>query len=416
MTIPKFLITFCIILHCGILSARKKSFTGYYITTKGDTIKGNFPQYAQWGKNPGTVEFIAAGSTTAIFLSPVNCKDFAVKGYDTYVSYNGNRLANLIDDNVLLDNKFFIGSEEVYENTSVFLRLVTGTPEADLYVLNDKKRINFFYQLPQQPITELKYRKTISQNQIAEVNDYKKQLTAAFANTILQAGLTVKLEELTYTESSLSSFFREMFLPKNGEAKQPAVRASWVASIGASINMINIKSVDNSDIPESYQPTIAPLISIGCRVPIDRNFGRYFIYPQLRLYNYKNTAEENQGTFIKSVTYKASLLAGIDMNGGVNIINHDKFSFFITGGIGLLMQAGGEEVTRLFAASDHSPYGSPKQIKLPAFTYSINTSTGAIFNNKISVSAAYILPTPVADFANYTAWLSGIQCKVGYIF
>ena len=135
------------LFFCNFLSAQKKSFEGYYITTQSDTIKGVFPTYIQWNKNPSQVEFVAANTTKTIQLTPQNTIKFVVEGYDEYLSYSGQRLVNPIDDDVLLNERSFISLNDSTQQVATFLRLSTRTSNADLYVLNGEKRTNFFYQV-----------------------------------------------------------------------------------------------------------------------------------------------------------------------------------------------------------------------------------------------------------------------------
>ena len=403
-------------LFCELTFAQKKSLPGYYITVQGDTVKGVFPYYSQWSKNPVNVDFIVADATTPTQLTPKNSRKFVVEGYDEYISYDGQRLVNPIDDATLLNDRIFVNANDSSEQVVIFLRLVTRTISGDLYVLNDGKRTNFFYQLPGQLPVELKYKKTFDLNQIREVPIYRQQLNNLYADLIIQKKLTASLEKLPYTESDLLSFFLTLFPTAVTGQHNKKATAKLVLSAGAAVNMFSVQSDGSLPIVEDFPSSFSPLLSIACIAALDRNFGKYFLYPQIKLFRYKNTGEENQGTFINSTTYQADLLGVAGLSLGVNLVNEDNFKFFLTAGPGLMALVGGKQVKQLYSASDNSPYGSPEETELPSLTFCIDASAGIVLNRKVVITAIYMLPSPVANFTQYNPKLSSLQLTVGYRF
>ena len=170
-----------------------------------------------------------------------------------------------------------------------------------------------------------------------------------------------------------------------------------------------MQSDESLTIVKEFRSSFSPLLSIACIAPLDRNFGKYFLYPQIKLFRYKNTGEVNQGTFINSTTYQADLI-------GVELMNEGNFQFFLTAGPGLMALVGGKQVKQLYSASDDSPYGRPEETVLPSLTFCIDASAGIVLNRKVVVTAIYMLPSPVADFAQYNPTLSSLQLTVGYKF
>ena len=317
------------LLFCFVTLAQKKALPGYYITVQGDTMKGIFPSYAQWNKSPGKVEFIVAGTTKSIELTPENSRKFVVDGYDEYISYTGLRLLNPIDNTTMINDRVTMGPNDSSETVVIFLRLVTRTTGGDLYVLNDAKRMNLFYQLPGQMPEELKFKKTFNQNQIKEIDIYRQQLNDLFGNLIIQKNMTPSLEKLDYTEKDLMTFFLSLF-PTAGPARNEHRAASkWVVSIGGALNMFKVQADKSfTAVPKTYSSSFSPVASIGFMAALDRNFGKYFLYPNISLFRYKNTGEENTGTFNSSYTYQADLIGIIALNGGINLTNEENFQFF----------------------------------------------------------------------------------------
>lgn len=99
-----FTASFTLILFLHLYS-QKKIFTGYYINTSNDTVKGVFSNYEQWIKTPVTVPFIPSATSTPIELNAQNTIKFYVENYDTYLSYNGQRMINPIDFEEAIANK-----------------------------------------------------------------------------------------------------------------------------------------------------------------------------------------------------------------------------------------------------------------------------------------------------------------------
>lgn len=211
---------FYAILLCTPSFAQKKTVTGFYISVQGDTVKGVFPNYSQWSNNPSEVEFAAAASVEPTTLTPQNCRNFVIEGHDEYLSYAGQRLVNPIYDNEVSKKRYSnLGDEQ--EEVVTFLRLVTRTPNCELYVFTDNKRPNFFYRLPGDSVVELKYKKYYFENQldvsgfmrgyIAEITDYKGQLNSLFAEAIYRRKLTSALNTLPYAEDRLKMFLEQLF-------------------------------------------------------------------------------------------------------------------------------------------------------------------------------------------------------------
>ena len=404
-------------LFCKLTFAQKKALPGYYISMQGDTVKGIFPSYSQWNKNPGKVEFIVAGTTTETQLTPKNSLKFVIEGYDEYISYDGQRLVNPIDNSTLMNDKIIVKANDSSEHVIIFLRLVTRTVGGDLYVLNDSKRMNLFYQLPGQLPIELKYKKTFDLNQIREIPSYRQQLNDLYADLIIQKKLTVPLENLPYSEKDILSFFLTLFPAAEIKQNQQKVTAKFVVSAGGAVNMFRVQSDESfTSIAKEYSSSFSPVLSIGVIAPLDRNFGKYFLYPQIKLFSYKNTGEGKSGTYMNSTTFQADLIGVAGLSGGINLTNKENFQFFLTAGPGFFAQVNGKQTIQLYLVSDNSPVGSPVEKTLPVLTFCIDASAGIVVNRKFVISAIYMLPTSVANFASYNPKLSSLQLTVGYKF
>jgi hypothetical protein len=412
-----FVLFIFLFLFSSSVLAQKKSLPGFYISNDGDTVKGVFPYYGQWAKNPSLVQFIPSDAMEPMQLTPQNTRSFLVEGYDEYLSYSGRRLLNPIEDYALLNEQLPGGSADNYEEVATFLRLVIKTEGASLYVFYDAKRTNFFYQLPAQPIKELKYKKTYELNKIREFADYRNQLNNQFREAIERKNLMAKLQRLTYSEETLSNFFQELFSEIKFENKKPGTKAEWVVSAGMAINMFSVEAEESfKTVPKTYTSSFSPLISIGYKFPMDRNFGKYFLFPQVKFFRYKNSGEEIKGTLKPTATYHSDLLIATEVGGGVNLVNKENFKFFLSGGFGLLVQTGGLQESQILYASNNAAYGSASVTSLPTTTYSVEISAGATLHKKLLLTGAYMLPSNMGQFVYYSPRLSGVHLKLGYRF
>jgi hypothetical protein len=427
--VKKILPACLIALSCTLSFAQKKTVPGLYISLQGDTVKGMFYNYMQWNKNPSEVEFTIAASAKSITLTPHNCQKLILEGYDEYLSYAGKRLINPITDYDVLDKHYSSFNDEM-EEVVAFLRLVTRTPNCELYVLTDSKRINFFYMLPGSSPVELKYKKNYyvenvvdadiheyEQSNIITTTEYKNQLNNLFPVIIEKRKLTGTLEKLLYTEDDLKKFFEQLFVGERVKHKQKNPQAGWIVSAGASLNFVTVKSAKSlNGVAKEYTSSISPLLSIGYIAPVDRNFGKYFLYPQLNLFRYKNTGEINDGTFRKITTQQVDLVVSGELNGGINVVNQQNIRLYLSGGAGMMALFNNRrtDVKYLNILSSVEPYRSEQTKIALKPTPVINASAGIVVKNKFVVAVTYLLPTAIDDAFNYTPQYSGFQLRIGY--
>jgi hypothetical protein len=188
-------------------TAQKRSFPGFYVTPAEDTVHGVFPDYANWNKNPSSVSFIVKNSASPITLTPDIAKTLVLEGEEEYLGYSGPRMVNPYIDRLILSNRFSTTLSDSFAQVKTFLRLTVRTTAADLYILTDDTRTNFFYKLPGQSVVELRFKKTLDGDVLRAHPDYKLQLQELFATAIMEKRMTDRLQKLGYTESELSRFF-----------------------------------------------------------------------------------------------------------------------------------------------------------------------------------------------------------------
>jgi hypothetical protein len=210
-------------------------------------------------------------------------------------------------------------------------------------------------------------------------------------------------------------FLEKLFAAGHVKHKQKNPVEGWVISAGASVNFVDVKSDGATTLPKKYNSSISPLLSLGYMIPFNRNFGKFFLYPRLNLFQYKNTGEITDDRFKRLITYQTDLVIAGEVNVGLNILNEQSIRFYLAGGTGMLALLNNNrlEVKYLYLQSSE-PYGSSEEInslKTPPF---FSVSTGVVLKNKFLVGASYLFPTSIENSLTYTPKYSGLQFTAGY--
>jgi len=410
----KTILIFCSLFFFLQLNAQRKSFYGYFIAVSGDSIKGIFPNYTQWNRTPSKVQFLPDSQSNKISLIPTNCLKFLVEDYEEYVAFTGTRLANSIDDDLVMDNQMFWTADDEDSTVSTFLRVIIKSTSCEILVLNDGIRTNFFYRMPGQAIQEFRFKKKFinETRTVVYMDEYKDQIKKLFGHEIANKNLGKELENLAYREESFYDFFKKLF--SNPLEVQQLKKKTGSLNINAGISL-NTFSV-NGDLyarARNFANSISPFVAIGYLMPFKRNFGRSFLYPQLRIYSFENSGTANTGTSERTSTFKSGVILLPELNGGVNIVNQKSIQFFVYAGIGIMVMIDGKEV---YENKSSSGYLYTNETELSKLTGSTNFSTGLRFKSKFSVFITYVLPTSVSNYQNYTPKHSSMQFGLCYRF
>jgi hypothetical protein len=396
--------------------AQDRTFNGFYVTPQHDTVKGSFPKYKEAAKSPDKIQFIPTGSATPIQLTPLDCLEATITDYDQYLSYTGKRLINPIDDVVAMDNRGYFDFHDSALSVTAFVRLVTATPQCSIYVLDDNTRTNFFYQLPAEPLQELRFKKYFDENNMHEVADYRQQLNTVFGEEIAAKHLMSTLEQLPYSEDGITDFIQKLFPLKKAPNSSASSLSGWVLGGGLSANLLKVSGgVVASEAEMEYPTSFTPYLSFGYLVTLQRHFGKYFFYPQVRFTTYKNSSEKTVFSFTERITYRSDLIILPEINMGVNIINKQTLRFFIYGGAGLTTLINNREEKEYVNPSDNTIYRTSEETLAP-LALGINLSTGLTLHKRLQILVTYNLPTDIDNFAGLDSKLSSIQVGIGYKF
>lgn len=395
-------------------SLAQKTFSGFYVTLQGDTVRGVFTHYTGFKTNPSIVEF-SPTSGSPVVLNTANCQRFRIEGYDEYLAYAGNRLLNPINNSIVLASKSILDTNSQLEPVRVFLREIKRSPQVALYELTDETRTNFFYKLPGQSPVELVYKKTVSQNRIVEAATYRQQIRDLFQAEINRSDLSSRLEKLPYEGKSLVAFFDDLFPAQEKIVhKSRTPNIGWVVTAGISYNSLKVTGNESVDaVGKSYDATLSPLLSVGYLQPIGENFGRYFLFPQLKLYQYKNTSESTNQLYRKVITFQSGLVANALLNVGMNLANEGALRFFVSAGAGVMVLVNNKQIDHWYLLSDNSDF-LLNETKHTGISYTFNLTPGLIVKDKVVLLASYSVPTPVGYYSFYKPRHSNLQVTIGY--
>lgn len=253
-----------------------------------------------------------------------------------------------------------------------------------------------------------------NQNRVEEVREYRQQLYKLFKSEIEKRKIVVDMEKIEYTDESISGLLEKLTPAEKRKRKAKNPAEGLVVSTGFSINSFRVTgdpSVGSAN--KKYNTSLAPLISVGYMSPISRSFGKIFVYPQLKVYNYKNETEVNMDYIKKISTFKTSFIVAPVVNVGVNLVNADNFKYFFSLGGGMIFLANNKQIDKTIAISNGNVYQS-SELKLSSLSYNANVTMGVTLKNKFSISATYNAPVPVANFPYYSPFHSSVQLLVGY--
>jgi hypothetical protein len=408
------MIALCSILFVTCLHAQGPTLTGFYVNNNGDTIRGSFPALKQTGKNPKEIDFLPSAKTGLVKLTPSGCYRVVVENFEEYVSYNGKRLINPIEESEVLGNKDRWTFTNEYDTLHTFLRLIRKFNDFEVYVQQDNVRRNFFYKQGRDSTRELIFKKFFSQDRISEVQEYKQQLRTLLASTVDPQRLSSLLNDLPYRENEIVDLF--YYAEQKGALKRRPKNknAGLVVSAGVSVNSFAVDADESVFKPVSaYKSSLSPLFAVGYIAPLSRKNSRHFVYPNMNIYKYKNTGEVSNGDIIRRTTYQTSLAIGVGINGGTNVVNTEPCKVFVSGGAKFMFLQNNKKIDEIIIVSSNYTNDIFTE-RLPGMAYVFNLSTGILLSNKLMAAAVYNFPVNVGNFKFLSAKASSIQLSVGY--
>ncbi len=386
----------------ALFSGDSKAASGYYINLNGDTVRGNFSNLPETG-NPSRVDFIPGGSTEVMVLRPGDVRGFRVGNYDFYLSYSGPRLLNSGDGSG--------SSGSSVDTITTFLRDIGETGGYTFYSYSDSKRVNLFYTMGDDRVDELR---NISSTPMK--GDYRDQLNIMLSSKVDTSVLYSMVKKLDYSEEGMINFIDELN-ELTSEHTVPAFKG-FVATVGYSYNIFSASG--SNAIPAvstNYKEGGSWLVGFGYIKPLRKGGGQYFIYPNIKAFNYETSGTITRYNGVATTSYSSDLVLYPAFNVGFHLVNKAAFKFFLSPGFGFLILMNNTEENNFAFYDGTSENTSTEKTE---FTFDVNLKTGVVLLNRFMIWAAYNIPTPTSDSeynkTTYTGNLSGFQGGIGVKF
>jgi hypothetical protein len=404
------------------LFAQNHDPEGYYINKKGDTVKGRFPNYAEYGNSPAEVPFQPSGAGNQVLLVPDNCVKFSVGHADAYIAFKGKRLTNPTNFHNTNGQ-----SGDAYEDVSIFLRELYNDGQYQLFEFKGADRSNFYTRNSSGEMNELYYKEYLAYDNgtgadnVVQSPLFRQQLGAYFGQ-ILQTdpGLWSRIEHANYTGESLRQLFYAMT-----KRSVPKVKEEYPAQVfigfGASFNTLTVSAesmlvdpeIDQKVTSGKYSSQTSALIEAGVKLFSQRNGGRLFFTMRVNYYKFQNKSSDFADTYnynTYNTIFKSSVLsfpAGI----GYKLVNTPDFSLELAAGAVpvILFQN-----TQTQNATNGTASASSTQDDGKSVTLSFFAETAIVVLKRVSVFGAWYSPCQIADFQEYNPAHSSIKFGLRY--
>ena len=396
-----------ILLHLSATSsAQHNKFTGFFINTQGDTIRGSFPHYMQWNYNPDRVLFTLFQNHEQLILTPSMCQEFHIDGYETYIAFHGKRMINPI---VLFQTKPGDNLDR-YDAISTFLREFAISDTYKFYIFKDENRFNLYYSITGGVITELLQKVYVTDDHLIQSLTYRKQLQTLFPDK------TGEINHLLYTEESLAALVgkqkKAILAVKKGQKDYGGLYVSG----GVSLNSLKFTPDASMEFSEKdYDSRPVPLMAIGYIVPFSRNFSRGFFLPEIKVSSFKHTAKTlNHVAYpVYSTTFQSAPVISLGFHFGYNIINRPdlKVSFAPGADFNFLMKSRHIETYKFNSTNSSTVVTEMDHLK-PL----VDLQATVIIKNKYVIWSAYNFPTHITIYPVTKDRFTSKQLGVGYKF
>ena len=324
-------------------------------------------------------------------LTPETARQVTIEEYDTYVSRRFTRLINPYTG--LTDYRNYMPQDSLEEIHGFLLYLTQGNG-VRLYKFQDKKRENYFIEKDGGPLTELKFKVHVDDNnKVVEDLRFKQQLQTAFAlNPATNAFLYNKLQRLEYKEDKLEAFIGQT---AGKQKKKRMYPADLVVMGGLAYNTFDIIAYNspNTSSQGTFKPGVAPVLGVTYFDYSQRNFARNFILLQAKWYHFRHSAiyEYPNSGRETTLTYE-SQVANLNVGLGRNLIKTPTLSYYAAVAPSLVVLLGSKETNSFTGAASKSTL----------LTYNFTLQTGVRLKRNLGVWLHYnVVANDVQSYVFY---------------
>ncbi|MBA3649793.1 MAG: hypothetical protein H0W62_14825 [Chitinophagales bacterium] len=262
---------------------------GYVLLNSGDTLKG-FINDQQWKINPKKIEFKRSQQEKVTLYSPLTTSSFRITNGDWYISFTG-----MIDKSSWSTANLSYNAAPDTARDTLFLSAIVVGKASLLYSYDNLQRDHFFIQ-KDHIIKELYYHKYLNNDgdkAVVKANPvYKGQIIAAFADC-KDIGASIMSIPLDYNKKDLERIFQRYNKCKNSGTVYTKQKEKWKfePSVIAGINysFLFFKGINIYYNDAKFNDKLGYAFGAGINSVIPRNRGKWSIYTELLVKNYKST-------------------------------------------------------------------------------------------------------------------------------
>ena len=378
----------------------QRNLKGYFVNYTGDTIKGIFPKYVYWNRNPNEVRFKPENGEE-VKLTPQKARMFEIIGQYKFYSFNGTRHLN--------------NGDSLVEPVTAFLKLIFETAAVRLYEFKDTARSNFYLQKQGYQIEELIYSQWIKNDQYVVQDSFKKQIAVAFEKELSTGKLSEKLSTLEYVDDALIDFF-EKLVGKPAASPKRLYKPEFFLAAGISINRFKILGNPlNATEKPKYNTTAAPVFSAGVQIYDRRTFGRIYFAPSLTIYRFSNEGKFEREFFGTTTINVEGTAISPAINIGYKLFPGQSFQVYFQGGVGVMFLPN-SKLTETFKSYASVPVTDSGTIDLKPTNLNLNIQSGISITRSFSIWASYYVPMKMTSSTRYTVVHKPIQVGIRYLF
>jgi hypothetical protein len=399
---------------------------GFIVNAKGDTLKG-FIDLKEWGSNPTSINFKSSIEKSDKQVFTIN--DISYFEVPKMAAYKKFKTSISLDETSIQkvgDHRDTSSKVDV-----VFLKVQQRGKNVILYSYTDDIKTRFYiYDSKTDKLEELIYRIYYvpnNRNNVSTVsqNEYKQQLLLiAQQFDTYNDKIQNLLENANYLDVDLKSICSKINNNAKEEEKHSTSGKKSVrlfAGAGAGFNTITRTGTFILTNSSPAYSSVTPKISAGISFYPVPDVGASVMKLEL---SYSSAEYQTSGnlyyydpTIISTYEFKQSTIS-VTPQFQYNIYNSDPFKFYLDAGLSL----------NFSTYTGNSIYDKvtndviKKVAGLSNRWLSVPLKAGVVLKNNFDISATYIFPTAISDYAgsassyNYLLKLSSLQIGLSYIF
>lgn len=274
----------CLVFLTTLLQAQSNFISGTIIKSDGTTLSGLI-NFQEWEVSPSKIEFKSSKGADKQIFTPKEITSFDITGIEKYISAK-------VDLNVapIELEKLTTDREPIFENTTIFLRMLVESRANLFYHIDEIGKEHFFFKVDNAPIEELiftMYHEGLYEKEIGAYHRFRRQLIEDLADC---PSLRTLIDMANYDRASLQPIIESYNVCVNEEIAfteredKSVIKAGLVAGIG--VTRLNFQGVSVRDLGETqFTPQATYYAGVYLSVLASRGLNRFSIENELMYHN-----------------------------------------------------------------------------------------------------------------------------------